>query len=71
MSRAPRARPQHECRECGSFTLPLRAYEAQEFDGGGLCVLRLCERCLRDRGGAWRWRWAIVGRELPDARKAA
>ena len=33
--------------------------------------ITLCGRCLRDRGAAWRWTWRIVGRELPDARKAA
>lgn len=61
----------HECGECGTFTVPLRAFEAVEIDARRPVVLRLCERCLRDRGAAWRWRWRIAGRDLPDARKAA
>ena len=59
------------CAECGTSALPLRAYEAHDITDRAPCVLRLCERCLRDRGGTWRWRWRIVGRDLPDARKAA
>lgn len=64
-------RPRQECRECGAFRKPLQAYEAQPFDGGRPMILRLCERCLRDRGAAWRWRWRIIGRELRDYREAA
>lgn len=59
--------PPPGCRECGSRrdvqVYPARdvgtRHNAPEFG------LKLCGRCLRDRGAAWRWRWQIAARALP------
>lgn len=66
-----RKRPAHSCAECETSAVPLLAFEAHDAQDRRPCVVRLCAACLRDRGAAWRWRWKITGRELPDARKAA
>lgn len=64
--------PAPGCRNCGSRR-DVRAYQARDIDArynAPSFGLRLCDRCLRDRGAAWRWRWRIAGRQLPDQRAA-
>ena len=55
------------CRNCGTVR-DLTTYAARDIDATDNAPtfnLRLCGRCVRDRGGAWRWRWKIAGRDLP------
>lgn len=51
----------------------MAVYAARDHDRstGPTFGLRLCGRCLRDRGGAWRYRWRIAGRELPERQDRA
>ncbi len=56
------------CAECGAWKkAELIGYDAVRLDNGRNWRLMLCGRCLRDRGAAWRTRWRIRGRTLPEA----
>jgi hypothetical protein len=57
------------CIECGGAR-DVTEYQATDHRGRSPRPLTLCARCLRERGAAWRWRWKISGRGLPDRTEA-
>lgn len=56
------------CLECGTTRRELRAVTATPLAGwsGREQEVVICDWCLRDRGAAWRSRWRLTGRALPE-----